>query len=146
MHYDKSTDELFENAKKGIQPSKENQIPDLSTYLSQLFSHYGANITQVASSIGMGKSQLYNFINAATHSIPSRNQLIAIMFVIGASLDETQNALKYAAYRDLYPRDPRDSILIFYLNEENRYKGIALVDNALSEKGYETLSKTHKDT
>ena len=63
------------------------------------------------------------------------------MFVIGASLEETQNALNYAAYRCLYPRDARDSILISFLGKENRHKGIALINNALLESGYPALSK-----
>ncbi len=145
MNYKKSTNELFENAKKGIQLSKENQIPDLSTYLIQLLEKYNLNWNYVAVHTGISKSQLYSFTNSAHPSIPSRNQLIAIMFVIGATLHETQNALTYAAYRALYPRDPRDSIIIFYLSKRNRHNGITLVDNALSDNGFCTLSKSHRE-
>lgn len=36
MSYKKTTAELLEDAKKGIRPSKQNQIPNLSTYLNML--------------------------------------------------------------------------------------------------------------
>lgn len=145
MNFDKSTNDLLKDAKKGIQPSKENQIPDLSSYLNQLLEKYNLTWKYVADNTCIGKSQLYSFTNSANPSIPSRNQLIAIMFAIGASLEETQLALKYAAYRKLYPRDPRDSILIFYLVQKNRHKGVALVDSALSDQGFATLSKPRRE-
>lgn len=141
MTYEKSTAELLEDAKKGIRPSQKNRIPDLASYLNQLLEKYKLNWKQIANETAISKSQLYSFTNLANPSLPSRNQLIAIMFVIGASLEETQNALKYAAYRCLYPRDERDSILISYLGKENRHKGIALINDALSNAGYPTLSK-----
>lgn len=145
MNYKKSTNELFENAKKGIQISKENQIPDLSTFLIQLLEKYKLNWNYISVHTGISKSQLYSFTNAAHPAIPSRNQLIAIMFVIGATLQETQNALTYAAYRALYPRDPRDSVIIYYLSIENRHNGITLVDDALADRGFCTLSKNHRE-
>lgn len=96
MSYEKSTAELLEDAKKGIRPSKKNQIPDLASYLDQLLEKYNLNQKQIANETAISKSQLYPFTNSADPSLPSRNQLISIMFVIGASLEETQNALNYA--------------------------------------------------
>lgn len=141
MSYKKTTAELLEDAKKGIRPSKQNQIPNLSTYLNMLLEKYHLNWKQIAGETAISKSQLYSFTNAANPVLPSRNQLISIMSVIGASLEETQNALNYAAYRCLYPRDPRDSIIISYLGKENRHKGVALINDTLFEAGYPTLSK-----
>lgn len=141
MAYEKSTAELLEEAKKGIRPSKQNQIPDLASYLNQLLDKYNLNWKQIANETAISKSQLYSFTNSANPALPSRNQLISIMFVIGASLEETQNALNYAAYRCLYPGDPRDSILISYLGKENRHNGITLVNNALLDAGYGALPK-----
>lgn len=141
MSYEKSTAELLEDEKKGIRPSKKNQIPDLASYLNQLLEKYKLKWKQIANEACISKSQLYSFTNSANPPLPSRNQLISIMFVISASLEETQNALNYAAYRCLCPRDARDSILISFLGKENRCKGITLINNALLESGYPTLSK-----
>lgn len=137
----KSTHDLFEDAKKGIQPSKEHQIPTLDIYLSQLLEKYQLKWTDIEGIVNISKSQLYTFTDVKNPSTPSRDQLIAIMFAIGASFDETQNALIYAAHRSLYPKDARDSVFIYHLCKENRYKGITLINDALVEKGFDTIPK-----
>lgn len=137
----KSTHDLFEDAKKGIQPSKEHQIPNLDIYLSQLLEKYQLKQTDIEDIVNISKSQLYTFTDAKNPSTPSRDQLIAIMFAIGASFDETQNALIYAAHRSLYPKDARDSVFIYHLCKKNRHRGIALVNADLVEKGFDTIPK-----
>jgi hypothetical protein len=139
MNCGKSTDELFKDAKKGILPSKDEQIPSLATYLVALFAKYNFKCTKIADATGISQSQLYTFINEKNPVLPNRNQLLSIMFVIGATLEETQDALKYAAFRGLYPRDPRDSVIIRYLSDSNHNRGIALVNEALENAGYAIL-------
>ena len=75
MSYKKTTAELLEDAKKGIRPSKQNQIPNLSTYLNMLLEKYHLNWKQIAGETAISKSQLYSFTNAANPVLPSRNQL-----------------------------------------------------------------------
>ena len=42
---------------------------------------------------------------------PSRDRLICLCLGMGASLEETQQLLRQAAYAQLYPRNKRDAII-----------------------------------
>lgn len=44
---------------------------------------------------------------------PSRDKVIALSFGLGLTADETQKLLKQAGYRELYPREPRDALLLY---------------------------------
>ncbi len=44
---------------------------------------------------------------------PSRDKVIALAFGLGLTADETQKLLKQAGYRELYPREPRDALLLY---------------------------------
>lgn len=44
---------------------------------------------------------------------PSRDKVIAIAFGLTLNSEETQTLLKQAGYRELYPRDPRDVLLLY---------------------------------
>ncbi len=48
---------------------------------------------------------------------PSRDKVIALSFGLGLDAEEMQTLLKQAGYRELYPRDPRDTLILFAINQ-----------------------------
>ena len=67
---------------------------------------------------------------------PSRNTLISICIGAKFSLNETQAALKIAGYATLFPRNKRDSIIIFGINND---KSVCDINEELYDLGEETL-------
>ena len=55
--------------------------------------------------------------------IPSRNKFIALSFGLELNFEETQTFLKRTGNRELYPRDRRDSLIIYCIS-----KGMNLID------------------
>jgi len=49
---------------------------------------------------------------------PSRDKVIALAFGLGLDAEETQMLLKQAGYRELYPRDPRDTLLLYAISQK----------------------------
>ena len=70
------------------------------------------------------------------HKNPTRDKVLALCFGFLLSLDETQTLLKCTGYGPLYPRDPKDSLIIFALQ---RNYSIADVNELLFEKGFSLL-------
>ncbi|MDE7354480.1 MAG: helix-turn-helix transcriptional regulator [Acetatifactor sp.] len=50
---------------------------------------------------------------------PSRDKLIALAFGLGLTDEETQKMLKLSGNRELYARDERDAMILFFL-QQNR--------------------------
>ena len=59
------------------------------------------------------RTYAYQIINGDKK--PSRDKLIMLCFGLRLTLDETQQILRRTGYSELYPRDLRDSIIIFAL-------------------------------
>ena len=64
------------------------------------------------------KRQIYGYQIFSGKRIPSRDKLISISFGMNLSLDETQALLKYAGFAPLYPKQKRDSLLIWGKNHQ----------------------------
>jgi len=63
----------------------------------------------------MDKNYAYQIFNGnKTH--PSRDKMIALAIGMGLNVLETRKLLKIAGACDLYARNPRDSVIIFGLN------------------------------
>lgn len=67
---------------------------------------------------------------------PSRDIMIAIAVGMSLSIDETQLLLRISKLAALDPRDKRDSIIIYSLNEK---LGIAKINDLLYELNEQTL-------
>ena len=58
-------------------------------------------------------NEIYGYQIFSGKRIPSRDKLISISFGLELSLEETQTLLKYAGFAPLYPKQKRDSLLIW---------------------------------
>lgn len=63
-------------------------------------------------------NEIYGYQIFSGKRIPSRDRLISIAFGMGLSLDEAQALLKYAGFAPLYPKQKRDSLLIWGISHQ----------------------------
>ena len=106
----------------------ENMLePDLSKYLMELLAQKGLKS-------GVDKAFVYQIFNGSKR--PSRDKLIAITFGMHLNEEETQRVLKIAGHSELYPRVPRDALILFSIQ---RGVDIWQTDDALDKNGFPTL-------
>ena len=77
--------------------------------LEELRIHSGLPKAVVARKSGMSEVYLHQVFSGRRN--PSRDRLLALCVGMSASLEETQQLLKLAAYAQLYPRLRRDAII-----------------------------------
>ena len=113
----------------------ENMLePDLSKYLMELLARKGLKRAQVVEDSGVDKAFVYQIFNGSKR--PSRDKLIAITFGMRLNEEETQRVLKIAGHSELYPRVPRDALILFSIQ---RGVDIWQTDDALDKNGFPTL-------
>ena len=64
----------------------------------------------------LNSSYVYQIFRGKKYT--SRDKVIALAFGLALSADETQKLLKQAGYRELYPRDKRDALLLYAINQK----------------------------
>lgn len=114
----KPTNELMEalNSSSSInsylQKEEEHLInASLSVYLNQLLADKDLKKSQVIKNAEL--NEIYGYQIFSGKRLPSRDKLISLAFGFSLSLEETQQLLKYAGFSALYPKNRRDSILIW---------------------------------
>lgn len=118
----KTTEELMEilKQKKSIhayftEEIDELEFASLTEYLELLLNEKGLRKSDVIKRSNMDKNYAYQIFNGnKTH--PSRDKMNALAIGMGLNVMETRKLLKIAGACDLYPRNPRDSVIIFGLN------------------------------
>ena len=83
-----------------------------------------------------GLNEIYAYQILSGKKAPSRNKMIAFCFGMRLDVTEAQALLKRTKYPPLYRRDPRDSIIIFCI--ENK-KNIIQCNTLLYDHGFETV-------
>ena len=66
---------------------------------------------------GSNQNKAYVYQIFSGKKYPSRDKVIALAFGLGLCAEETQTLLKQAGYRELYPRDPRDTLILFAISQ-----------------------------
>ena len=139
----KSTQELLNNLKscddiqKYLDENKDEIIGEtLHDYLNDLQQQRGLKTGQIASRSGQGE-YVYKIMREA-HRNPGRDVLLAI--AIGMSLDmaETQLLLRIARVASLDPRNSRDSVIIYAINNGSTMDE---TNRILDELGKETFKE-----
>lgn len=115
----KTTDELMNiiKTKDDFTQTKEEIVSEqitesLSECLNRMIAEKGVALSEVLHKSGIKKAYFYNLFNGDKKN-PSRDICIQLCFGFGLSLEETQNFLKRSGHSVLYPRVPRDSVLIY---------------------------------
>ena len=118
----KDTDELLNEIKntKNILDymetnQKEMHLRPLKDFLTGLLVEKNITVAKVVEKSNLNKSYVYQIFNGKKY--PSRDKVIALAFGLELNADETQKLLKETGFRELYPRDVRDALLIFAINQ-----------------------------
>jgi hypothetical protein len=102
----------------------------LVQYLNELLNKYQIKKAEVISKSGIAAVYGYQIFDGRRE--PKRDKVIQIAIGFGLSLEETQKLLRNAGYNELYPRNRRDVLLIYSIN--NRLD-IVQVEKLLFEMG-----------
>lgn len=89
---------------------KDECIPDL---LNSILADKGITKATLAKHSGISEVYLHQIF--AGKRKPSRNRLISLCYGLEATLDQTQDILKYSGCARLYPKNRRDAIIIYGL-------------------------------
>ena len=119
----KPTDELMDalNQSSSIEEYINNEQDymidsTISDYLNQLLTEKSLKKSAVIKNSEL--NEIYGYQIFSGKRIPSRDRLISIAFGMGSSLDEAQALLKYAGFAPLYPKQKRDSLLIWGISHQ----------------------------
>lgn len=116
---EKSTNELL-----GVLKSKKNYseffqdeigeliFKNLDEYLGVLLKEKDLKKSEVIEKSNLDKNYAYQLFNGIKKN-PSRDKILMLAFGMKLTLDETRKLLKIAELSDLYVRIPRDSVIIF---------------------------------
>lgn len=93
----------------------EMHLSRLTEYLGDWLHKKKISKADVVRCSNLNRAYVYQIFLGTKH--PSRDKVIALTFGLGLEIHETQILLKQAGYRELYPRDPRDALLIFAIKQ-----------------------------
>ena len=144
MAKQKSTGELLEVLqKKPSYPAGQAEIKDeqyslnLAEYLNGIAAGKDIRLSEVMRRSGLKKSYFYSLFNGKREN-PARDVLIQLGFGFRMTFDEVQEFLKHLGAAQLYPRIPRDGVIIYAFQH-----GMDIIecDILLSENNEATLVK-----
>ena len=112
----------------------EMQLDSLPEYLESWLNQKGCSKADVVRRSNLNKAYVYQIFSGKKY--PSRDKVIALAFGLGLDDKEVQMLLKQAGYRELYPRDPRDALLLYAIGH---HKGIIDANELLYDHNIEVL-------
>lgn len=112
----------------------EMQIDSLPEYLEQWLKRKDCTKADVVRRSNLNKAYVYQIFLGKKY--PSRDKVIALAFGLKLDEKEVQVLLKQAGYRELYPRDPRDALLLYAIGH---HKGIIDANELLYDHNIEVL-------
>ena len=95
---------------------------EIKNHLVKLLKGKGLKKSKVIEKSGLDSIYAYQIFSGLKN--PSRDKVLQLAFGFKLSLDETSKLLKMSNVGELYPRNRRDSIIIFCIN-----KGMSFQDS-----------------
>ena len=117
----------------------EFAMPAFSAYITALCRQRGEVPEHVIRRAGIERSFGHQLFSGKRK--PSRDTALLLAFGFEADIDLAQTLLRFAQCPPLYPRDPRDSVIIYSLF--HRY-GAVRAQNLLAERGYRGMGSEHR--
>ena len=118
---EKSTSDLLSilQSKKNYSEFFQDEIGELifknlDEYLGVLLKEKNLKKSEVIEKSNLDKNYAYQLFNGIKKN-PSRDKILMLAFGMKLTLDETRKLMKIAELSDLYVRIPRDSVIIFCL-------------------------------
>ncbi len=117
--------------------SSEQITESLANCLNKLVAERDVKPADVMRRSGLKKAYFYSLLDGSREN-PSRDVLIQLGFGFEMSLDEVQEFLKHRGAAQLYPRIPRDGVIIYCFQ-----RGMSIIDCdlLLEENGEAVLTK-----
>ena len=81
-------------------------------------------------------SEVYGYQIFSGVKKPLRDKLLSICIAMELTLEETQDVLKHGSFALLYPKNKRDSIIIYGINNK---LSVCEINNLLYDKNEDTL-------
>lgn len=98
-----------------MEEEKENFVAeDLTAYLEKLLVEKKMTKSNCIKNSGLDRTYAYQIFSGTKK--PSRDKLFALCFAMKLTEEEVQTLLKYSGYTPLYPRVPRDGVILWALN------------------------------
>ncbi len=104
-------------------------------YLNEVLEKKGLKRADVVKNSGLDRSYVYHIFSGEREN-PSRNKMLAICIAMDLTTEETQRLLRALTLPILYPRNQRDSIILFGLNH---HLSVMEVNEHLYELSFELL-------
>lgn len=118
-----STNDLFLmiNGLNDLEKSWEELTPHMKApcfkdYLYELMERRGLDAGWLVVKSMLSRSFAYQICSGERQ--PGRDIVLRIAIAVGASVNETQQLLRLAQRGTLYPRDPRDAVIIYALSRK----------------------------
>jgi len=118
----------------------------LGRYLYHLLKEHKLNPSNASKGIGKDESYVGKIVNGSVVN-PSRDVLLALCVLMGASVEETQILLRYSGKQPLYARRKRDAIIWFALKKrplnkhDSGQRYLEELNQYLEDNKYESLIK-----
>lgn len=109
---------------------------NIKEFLNTLIKEKHLTIAQLARDSDISERYCYQFMSMTNPRFPSREILLCLCIGMKLNLDETQTALKIAKYAPLYPKDERDSIIIFGIEKS---QSLMKMNESLYNHGFNCL-------
>lgn len=109
----------------------------LRDYLYEVLERHGEKADHVSTEIGYSHDYVRKLVTGERKN-PDREVILAICIYIHATVEETQNLLRYAGLQPLYARRKRDAIIWYALRTK---KSLTNLNLYLDERGYTLIGK-----
>lgn len=106
-----SKDDIYEYFTENCQEIMFDYLPDI---LDLFLKKQGKTKGEVLEKAQIERHYGYQIFSGTKN--PSRDKLIMLCFGMELQLDEIQQILKKCSFGELYPRDRRDSVIIFAIH------------------------------
>ncbi|MBR2523580.1 MAG: hypothetical protein IKE53_03980 [Clostridiales bacterium] len=103
-------------------------------YISYMINEKSLSRAEVISRSLISRTYGYQIFDGTRNA--NRDKIIALCISTGLTLEETTRGLEIAKEGILYPRDPRDAVIIYAIN--NKYT-VRQLNSRLTENGFEEL-------
>lgn len=137
----KTTDELTHEISQSdnildyfAENRSEIQLDSLPEYLDKWLKQKNCSKADVVRRSNLNKAYVYQIFLGKKY--PSRDKIIALAFGLELDEKEVQVLLKQAGYRELYPRDPRDALLLYAVGH---HQSIIAANELLYDHNIEVL-------
>ncbi len=138
----KSTDELMKvlqnknDLQSYLQENREEMsVPSLADMLSKLLTASGQSKSALLQAAHIDRVYGYQLFSGQRLS-PSRDKLLRLAFALHADVTGTQRLLRSGSQPILYPRDVRDALILFHLQNGHSLYDCEL---ALEDAGLKNL-------